>query len=83
MFSWTNYILGTDSCLFHNVAVWDARHNTYYYLVVCCLCGSAPAAYSRYLRKLTCFPISLPVNPDRIYRMFDKLGGVIPMPPWS
>ena len=30
--SWTDYILGTESCLFQNIAVRDARHNTDHYL---------------------------------------------------
>ena len=37
--SWTNYILDTDGCLLQNVVVWDARHNTYHYLVLGCLHG--------------------------------------------
>ena len=31
--SWTDYILVTDSCLFQNIAVQDAQHNTDHYLV--------------------------------------------------
>ena len=42
----TDYILGTDNHLFQNVAVLDARHNTDHYLVLGCLCGSAPAIHS-------------------------------------
>ena len=32
--SWTDYILGTESHLFQNVAVWDVRHNTHHYMVL-------------------------------------------------
>ena len=39
--SQTDYILGTDSHLFQNVAVQDARHNTNHYLVLRYLCGAA------------------------------------------
>ena len=35
--SQTDYILGTDRHLLHNVSVHDARHNTYRYLVMGCL----------------------------------------------
>ena len=35
--SWTDYILGTDLCLFRNVTVWDPRHNSDYYMVLGCL----------------------------------------------
>ena len=33
----TDYILGTDHCLFWNVSVWDPRHNTDHYMVLGCL----------------------------------------------
>ena len=32
--SWTYYILGTDNCLFQNVAIRDPRHNTYHCMVL-------------------------------------------------
>ena len=32
--SWTDYILGTDRRLFHNVEVQDPRHNTDHYMVI-------------------------------------------------
>ena len=37
----TNYILGTDSRLFRNVAFQDPRHNSDHYMVLGCL-PSAP-----------------------------------------
>ena len=39
--SQTDYILGTDNCLFRNVAVRDPRHNSDHYMVLGCL-TSAP-----------------------------------------
>ena len=54
----TNYILGTDSCLFQNITVRDASHNTDHYLVLGCIRGAAPAAHFLYLGKRTSFPIS-------------------------
>ena len=38
----TDYILGTDRCLFRNVAVRDPRHNSDHYMVLGCL-PSAPS----------------------------------------
>ena len=36
----TDYILGTDRRLIQNMAVRDARHNIYQYLVLGCICGT-------------------------------------------
>ena len=36
----TDYILGTDRRLIQNMAVRDARHNIYHYLVLGCICGT-------------------------------------------
>ena len=80
--SWANYILGTDSRLFQNVVVRDARHNTYHYLVLECLRRSETAAHSLYLGKCTLFPIRPPKTPDKLDRMFAKIRGSIPKPPW-
>ena len=33
----TDYILGTDCCLFWNVSVQDPRHNSDHYLLLVCL----------------------------------------------
>ena len=71
--SWPDYILVTDSCLFQNVSVQDARHNTYHYLVLGCLRGDAPAAHSRYLGRRTRFLIRSPETPDKSDRMFAEL----------
>ena len=78
--SCNNYILGTDSCLFQNVAVWDARHNTDHYLVLGCLLGAAPAARLRSLGNLTRFSIRPMANLDKAYRMFSGLWRSIPRP---
>ena len=78
----TEYILGTHSCLFHHLVVWDARHNTDHYLVLGCLCRAAPAAHLRYLGKRTCFPIRPPATPYKADRIFAELRRAIPRPPW-
>ena len=47
--SQTDYILGTDCCLFWNVYVQDPQHNTNHYIVFGCL-GSAPKReHTKYL----------------------------------
>ena len=42
----TNYCMGTDLCLFQNVSVRDACHNTYHYLVLGCLHITASTEHS-------------------------------------
>ena len=79
--SWTDYILVTDSHLFQNVAVQDARHNTNHYLVLGFLHGAAPAAHSHYLGMRTSFPIRTLATPHRVEHMFAKLRRAIPRPP--
>ena len=37
--SQTNYLLGTERYLYQNVSEWDARHNSYHYIVLGCLRG--------------------------------------------
>ena len=77
----TNYILGTESCLFHNIAVRDARHNTDHYLVLGCLCRAAPDTHLLYLGKRTCFPIRPLATLDKVDLMFAEIWGAIPNPP--
>ena len=81
MQSWIDYILGTDRRLFQNVSVRDSRHNTYHYLVLCCLCIAAPAAHLRYLRKQTRFTINPPKTPDGVGRLFAEIQGGFPKAP--
>ena len=78
--SCTGYILGTESRLFQNVVVRDARHNTDHYLVLGCLRGAAPAARLRSLGNLTRFPIRPMAYLDKAYRMFSELWRAIPRP---
>ena len=79
--SQTDYILGTDHGLIHNVAVRDARHNTDHYLDMGCLCGVAPAAHLRYIGKLKRFPINPPLTLDGVNQLFENLQGGISKPP--
>ena len=39
--SGTDYILGTDLCLFWNVSVWDPAHNSDHYMVLDCLLSAS------------------------------------------
>ena len=82
MRSWTDYIMGTESHLFRNVVVQDAKHNTDHYLLLGCLCGSTPAAHSRYLERHTRFPIRTPETSDRVDHIFSELRRDIPRSPW-
>ena len=45
----TDYILGTDSRLFRNVAVQYFRHNSDHYMVLGCLPSASPMEHKRYL----------------------------------
>ena len=42
----TDYLMGTDHCLFHHQNTW---HNLDHYLVLGCLCGAPAAEHLRYL----------------------------------
>ena len=71
----SDYILGIDCCLLHNMAVQDTRHNTDHYLVLGCLRGATPAAHLRYLGRHKHFPINPPTNLDGVDRLFAELRG--------
>ena len=75
MCSWTDYILVTYHRLIQDVAVQDARHNTYRYLILCCLREAAPAAHSKYLRKQKLLPLKPPKTPGGVDRLFAELRG--------
>ena len=46
--SQTDYILGTDLCLFGNVSVRDPMHNSDHYMVLGCLHRATLREHSRY-----------------------------------
>ena len=73
----TNYILGTDRRLLHNVVVQDTQHNTNHYLVLRFLRRAASTAHLRYLGKQTCLPIKLPTTPERVNHLAADLRGVV------
>ena len=43
----TDYILGTDRCIFWNVSVWDPRNNSDHYMVMGCLRSASLREQSR------------------------------------
>ena len=56
----TDYILGSDCQIFHNVAVRGPMHNYDHFLVVGCLCGSSLREHSHYLGCSTRFSLRPP-----------------------
>ena len=73
MCSWTNYILGTDRHLLQNVAVQDAGHKTYHYVVMGYLRGSVTSTHSHYLRKQNRIPLKSPKTPGGVNDLFVEL----------
>ena len=55
--SQTGYIIGSDRWIFQNVAVWDPRHNFYYFVVVGSLHGASPREHYCYLGRSTRLPL--------------------------
>ena len=70
--------MGTYSRLLQNVAIRDARHNTFQYLVLGCLHGADPVSHSRYLGKKSHFPLKLLNILGGVDRLFAELWGSIP-----
>ena len=80
MRSGTYYILGTDRCLFGNVSVWDPRHNSDHYLVLCCLHSASLKEHMRYLEGRKKIPLRPPTEPTREDKIFAALWKAIPKP---
>ena len=47
VWSWTDYILGTDCRIFGNVSVWDPRNTSDHYLVLGCLHSASLKDHTR------------------------------------
>ena len=71
--SWTDYILGTDCRLFHNVTVRDSRYNSEHYLVLGFLHGSPLMEHSDYLGRRKRPPLHPPTTLTREDRLFTDL----------
>ena len=59
----TDYILGTDCCLFWNVSVRDPRHNSDHYLVLECLHSAPLRENSKFLSRRKRLPLRPPTTP--------------------
>ena len=78
--SGTDYILGTDCCLFWNVSVWDPRHNTYHYMVLGCLCSAPEREHTKYLTGHKQLPLQPPSAPTQEDGIFTSLRRAVPKP---
>ena len=76
----TDYILGTDSLLFRNVAVRDPRHNSDHYMVLGCLSSAPLLKTKRYLGGSKCWPVRPPTEPSRPDTLFADLQRAVPNP---
>ena len=76
----TDYILGTDSRLFNNVAVRDPRHNSDHYMVLGCLPSAPLLVTKRYLGGLKRWPVRPPTEPSRTDTLFAALRRAFPKP---
>ena len=66
----TDYILGTDRCLFGNVSFRDPRHNSYHYIGLGCLHSASLTEHTRYLggrKKLFMQPSTEPTREDIVF----------------
>ena len=78
----TNCLLGKECHLLQNLSVQDTCHNTYHYLVLCCLHGSAETEHYSYLGRRRFFPLVLLRAFGEEYRLFVDIHGEIHNPPW-
>ena len=76
--SWTDYILGTESRLFRNVAVRDPRHNSDHYMVLGCLPSAPPTEHKQYLGGRKRWPVRPPQEPTRTDQLFAALRRAVP-----
>ena len=76
----TDYILGTDRCLFRDVTVWDPRHKSDHYLVLGCLPSAPLMEYSKYLGRRKRLPIRPLATLTREDGLFAALRRSVPKP---
>ena len=74
----TGYILGTDRCLFRNVAVQDPPHNSDYYMVLGCLLSASLTEHKRYLGGRKWWPVRPPEKRTRADQLFAALRRAVP-----
>ena len=80
VWSWTDYILGTDQSLFWNVSVREPRHNTDHYIVLGCLRSAPEREHVKYLTGLKKLPLRPPSKPTREDSIFAALRRAVPKP---
>ena len=80
VWSRTDYIPGTDFCIFRNVAVRDPRHNLDHYLVLGCLRNSPLRKHTEYLGRRKRSPLRPLITPMREEGIFAALRRSIPKP---
>ena len=76
----TDYILGTDFCLFQNVVVWEPRHKSDHYLILGCLHSSPLREHKDCLGRHKIPPHLPPVHPNNGGGLFADLGRSILKP---
>ena len=75
-----DYILGTDCCLFRNVAVRYPRHNSYHYLILGCLRSAPLRERTKSLGQCMRLFLCPPTTPTREDRLFADIQRSIPKP---
>ena len=76
--SQTDYILGTDRCLFGNVSVQDRRHNSDHYMVLGCLTSASLTEHNRSLGGRKRWPMRPLTKPTRVDKLFAALRRAVP-----
>ena len=76
----TDYILGTDRCLFTNVAVRDPRYNSDHYMVKGILRGGTAKAHEKYVAGRRKVPMQIQRRPTREDELFGDLRRAVLKP---
>ena len=71
--SHTEYILGTDRCIFRNVDLQDPCNNLNHYLVLGCLISAPLRDNTKYLRRIKRSPLRILTTPTREDGLFVDL----------
>ena len=80
VWSWTDYNLGTDFCLFENVSIQDPRHYSDHYMVLGCLHSASLEEHVRYLGGCKKIPLCPPTEPTREDTISAALRGTVTRP---
>ena len=80
VWSQTDYILGTDCCLFRNVTVHYPRHNSDHYMVLGCLPSASLTEHKSYLGGRNNITLRPPIEPTGEDDTFAVLQRAVPKP---